>query len=148
MQLIDSLNAFQFRETDGKPQYKLESEGADSWRFFNRGAIYEVDDLNKPSMTSYTYTADANYDEITLIVLRQGIYSATFVSINDVECVNATTYDASKVIPIASLESNRGDSSICSYVFCKILNIAKDDEIKITCGVYSGMANNSIRIYG
>lgn len=35
MRVIDSLNAFQFRETDGKPQYKLESEGADAWRPFS-----------------------------------------------------------------------------------------------------------------
>lgn len=60
--LKDNLNHFQMREVDGKAQYKLESEGADAWRFFSIGGDEKTD------YSFYATTTEANIANFVLVI--------------------------------------------------------------------------------
>lgn len=61
VQLNDSLGDLQFRIEDGKPQWKPESAGADSWAFFSSG-------LNKYCFEQYAYDDVLNVEFLNTLL--------------------------------------------------------------------------------
>lgn len=122
--IYESLNAFQFRTQDGKPQWKLESQGADSWAFFSSGKPI-ISQFETAKSTSISKDIDVSAFGNAYVYCCYGTYTDTSATLSVTDRLFSGTLQASSGKQITYILSNP-DS------YKQPVDLSSYDTIKVT----------------